>query len=294
MEMKREVILAASIAVGVAGAGIAPAHASQSKDSFKLVVSATGQHPSGGSFDGFRVFLLPIETTTVNEPDIAVRIVDLDGARWLADPEGNSPCPDSIKCEFVIDSVNVEEPFAILVLDSDPWLTHAFAAIDSSGQYAEKTLSIAGELAGKIEVPEALETQWNSLLASIPSKDVISEKANELASRAPVGKQTLQSLVDYMSADGKLQALKKRFVPGTHDLIDAVIFVPDSGSSRDEISQLALRVREDVDQIAGTILDNAERRVSGQLRKEYLSDCSMIACDFSYSSVHFMENYHDR
>ncbi len=293
MKTNREVLLAFSIAAGVACAGIAPAQATDRENSFKLVVSATGQHPSGGSFDGFRVFLLPIETTTVNEPDIAVRIVELDGARWLADSEGTSPCPDSIKCEFSVNSVNVEKPFAVLVLDSDPWLTHAFAAIDSSSKFAEKTLSIAGELADKIEIPKALETQWKSLLASIPSKGAISEKTNELASRVPVGKETLQSLIGYMSADGKLQALKTRFVPGTHDLIDAVIFVPDRGSSRDEISKLAQRVREDVDQIAGTILENAERRVSGQLRKEYFSDCSMITCDFSYSSVHFQENYHD-
>jgi len=293
MKRNREIILAVSIAIGVAWTGIVPAHASQREDSFKLVVSATGQHPSGGSFDGFRVFLLPIETTTVNEPDIVVRIVGLDGARWLGNSEGSSPCPDSIKCEFLVDTVNVEEPFAILVLDSDPWLTDVFAAIDSSGQYAGKTLSIAGELADKVEIPEAIETQWKSFLASMPSKDVVAEKVNELASRVPVGKQTLQSFVDYMSAGGRLQALKKRFVPGTHDLIDAVIFVPDSGSSRDEISKLAELVREDVDQIAGTLLENAERRVSGQLRKEYFSDCSIIACDFSYSSVHFMENYHD-
>lgn len=106
----------------------------EAKDNFELdlEISVTEYGPNGSSFDGSRIYLLPIETTTVSPPDLAVCGYSNYGEVQCQPKLGSkvSPCPDSRSCDFK------------LVFDKTPqYLTISIFDIDSFGHETVKELS---------------------------------------------------------------------------------------------------------------------------------------------------------
>lgn len=89
------------------------------QDLVPIDVIATGAHPSGSQWDGFRVYFLPFETSTVSPPEIEVCIVQDDVVCGAQVGEGWNPrCPDSEKCRFEV-AVDTLRPFGIVIYDID-------------------------------------------------------------------------------------------------------------------------------------------------------------------------------
>lgn len=252
-----------------------------------IAVAANGQHPSGGSFDGFRIYLLPIETTTVNAPDIVIRIVDQNGMRWASSPDGETPCPDAPSCRFEVD-LHYDEPFALIILDSDPWLNQVLAAVEDVNALIDELLGKVDKLADRVTLPESLSQNLQQWHRALPTQQQVYNQLGIWTDQLPIAKEEIRDLIGFLNPERETAyGNTRRFVPGTHDLIDVIVLVPEAGADRQGIALLQERVRLEIDRIAGTVLGNAERRVSGQLRKEYMTDCTMIACDLTYSTVHF-------
>lgn len=94
-------------------------YSAHGQDRVGVEVVATGGHPAGTQWDGIRVYMLPIETTTVSPPDLEVCVVQEDIVCVGRVADGWSPrCPDSDKCRFEI-TVDARSPFGVMVFDID-------------------------------------------------------------------------------------------------------------------------------------------------------------------------------
>lgn len=89
---------------------------------FQIKTHVLDATPSGGSHDGFRIYLLPWETTTVNPPDLAVCLFRLKkAAQCIPDYSAKklqSNCPDNPKCTFVV-SWSSDEIISLAFFDID-------------------------------------------------------------------------------------------------------------------------------------------------------------------------------
>ena len=138
--------------------------------------------PNGGSYDGTRVFLLPVEATTASPPDLAV-CIHTDAGETRCDPSdlinGLSPCPDKKSC---ILSVKFEKPFeyfALSVFDIDPLGRDAAKSfrkfLKENLKKVEKELDVdlqSGEIADAIGDANARRWQWIETVSMVKEEEV--------------------------------------------------------------------------------------------------------------------------
>lgn len=114
--------------------------------------------PDGKSWDGSRIYILPVETTTVSPPEPAICIYT-DGGEATCVPEAGSheaPCPDSLRCTF---NISLSRPFKQLTISVFDIDASGHEAARNAGRLLGQGLRTIEEFAGRSLSSEKIERE---------------------------------------------------------------------------------------------------------------------------------------
>lgn len=225
-----------------------------------IEVAITGQHPAGKSWDGTRLFLLPVEMTTVTPPDLVLCIVTETTASCLMRGEELPLCPDAERCRFSQLALPTSQPFALVLFDHDNF---GREVADGAALLARQTEAAASSL----EDASPSASQSDGLTTFLGD-----------ASRLVRG-----------LAGGAAQRLER--VDGARlEWIDTLILTPDEPVSDTRTTEvISARVRDLISANAGVgIMNSWRNRMQGRFETRSFLDCAWPSpsCQTTYATFH--------
>lgn len=222
----------------------------------EIVAAVNGLHPSGTQFDGTRVYLLPIEISTISPPDWVLCTVTLETSECSSKEEDlwRPTCADAESCRFGGIVIEPTSPVGLVFFDHDGM------AQDQIGEFGKALSRLGGDA---LENADAAPDWVSGILTT----------AGEAANASAKGLASLNHM--------------------RLEWIDAAILTPSSYQDGEVVKRLADRMRELIRSVAPpNKLGSSDARLSNAFITWDLEAClwPSPACPLSYVSLELKED----